>query len=104
MSYVRRSTPQTYGGPHVGTRGSLADVKYNGGEDFSEGIPYEEQLWEQLVVAAMMTHDAGFHHGWTGDCDLDDFETMQIRGVYGENYDSKQGEFTEEGLFRPLDH
>ena len=101
----RSSGPVTYGGPHVGSRGSLESIKYNGAEDFSEGIPLEDQLWEELVRAAFITREASFHQRWAGDesLDSDDFELAQIKGVYGSDYESR-GTFQGEGLFRPFDH
>jgi len=104
MSYVRRSGQATYDGPHVGTRGSLESIKYSGAEDFSEGIPPEDQLWEQLVKAAFITREASFHQRWAGDdSGSDDWEIEQIKTVYGSDYESK-GTFKGEGLFRPFDH
>ncbi len=105
MSFVRRSGQATYGGPHVGSRGSLESVRHSGGEDFSEGLPLEDQLWEELVRAAFITREAGFHQQYTDDdIEADDPELGLIRTVYGSDYESKKGIFTEAGLFRPLDH
>lgn len=104
MSFVRRSGQTTYGGPHVGSRGSLESVKHNGGEDFSEGLPLEDQLWEELVRTAFITREASFHQQYAGDdIGSDDPELELIRTVYGSDYESK-GTFKGAGLFRPLDH
>ena len=103
MSFVRRNGAVVYDGPHIGTRGSLESIKNSGAEDFSEGIPFEDKLWEELVRSAFITREASFHQRWSGDCiDSNDLEIEQIRCVYG-SYESR-GTFSGEGLFRPFDH
>ena len=104
MSFRRCDGQVTYDGPHVGSRGSLESIKHSGGEDFSDGLPLEDQLWEELVRAAFITREASFHQRYAGDdIGSDDPEFEPIRTVYGSDYDSK-GTFKGAGLFRPLDH
>jgi hypothetical protein len=105
MSFVRRSGQATYGGSHVGSRGSLESIKHSGGDDFSEGISLEDQLWEELVRAAFITREASFHQRWAEDgVESDDWELERIKAVYGSDYESKGTFKDDEGLFRPFDH
>jgi hypothetical protein len=88
---IRRADGMTvYGGPHVGTRGSLSSIRHNGPEDFSEGIPEADAQWEQAVRAAMITKDASFGARWHGDWESwdepDDLETGITAGLWGSTY------------------
>lgn len=79
---IRRSGGQAvYAGPHVGTRGSLASIRHNGPEDFSEGIPEEERKWEGGVRAAMLTREASFGIRWAGDWESWDEPDCQVAAM-----------------------
>lgn len=65
---IRRADGTTvYAGPHVGSRGTLRNIREVGADDFSEGIPEEERGWEQAVQSAMLTREVSFGQRWQGD-------------------------------------
>lgn len=94
MSFIRRADGcVVYSGGHVGSRGSLSDVKYGGGTNLN---PYteEEKAWVKKVFGSVNMYD------YAEEDFLDDYElelTSRIFGVYLK----EEQEPSFNGYFRP---
>lgn len=94
MGFVRRADGcVVYAGGHVGSRGSLTDVKYGGGANLN---PYteDERVWVKKVFGSANMYD------YAEEDFLDDYEldlASRIFGVYEKKYETPSFD----GCFQP---
>lgn len=109
MSFVRRAdgTVVRTGG-HVGSRGSLSDVRHGGGEDFSN-VSEADRAWEKKIL--LRASCSAVQQMFCDDMDpeydddlLDDYELNVVSRLFGVYIPNKSAPQFDERYFVPAGH